>query len=64
MDPRRVLALALFGVLTFATGWDLCHKWRHPIALLLAPLFLMMFFCFVRSAFFWPAQQDQRIEIK
>jgi hypothetical protein len=57
MDPRRLLGLALFGPLAFGTGWDLFHKWRHPIALLLAPLFLILLFCFLRFVFYRPAQQ-------
>jgi hypothetical protein len=59
MDPRSLLGLALFGFLTFVTGWDLYHKWRRPVAILLVPLFLMLLVCLLRCVFFRPAPKDQ-----
>ncbi len=59
MDPRRLLGLALFGFLTFTTGWDLHHDWRRPVAIFLVPLFLMLLVCLVRFVFISPAPKDQ-----
>jgi hypothetical protein len=61
MDPRRLLGLALFGFFTFATGRDLYHDWRRPVAIFLGPLFPMLLVCLLRFVFISPAAPKDQL---